>query len=103
MTRALREGKTKGNVKEPPKSVKRPSGPPPAQRATKVTLGEIMSEETLVEEIEAIRKINNANWMHILRIALRVAPKETKEVLSKIAICDSEIQKRLKELAGGKD
>jgi len=37
-----------------------------------------------IDKIEKARKQNNVNWMDVLRIALRHAPKETIILMNKI-------------------
>ena len=37
-----------------------------------------------IDKIEKARKQNNVNWMDVLRIALRNAPKETIILMNKI-------------------
>ena len=36
-----------------------------------------------IDKIENARKLNNANWMDILRIALKHAPDETIKLMNK--------------------
>lgn len=48
---------------------------------------------SIVNQIEKIRKLNNTNWMDLLRIALKYAPKESKLTLQKINRNDKEISK----------
>ena len=38
----------------------------------------------IIDEIEKVRKKNNKNWMDLLRIAFKYAPKETTKVFSQI-------------------
>ena len=38
----------------------------------------------IIDEIEKVRTKNNGNWMDILRLAFRYAPKEAAQILSEI-------------------
>lgn len=58
-----------------------------------------MKDEQLLDQITRVRAHNNANWMDLLRIALKSDPKATKEVLSKILICDLEVSRLLRLMA----
>jgi hypothetical protein len=51
-----------------------------------------------IYEIEHIRARNNSLWMNLLKIALKYAPKEAKEVLKQINENDTAVSKLLKEL-----
>ena len=51
-----------------------------------------------IDKIEKIRAENNKNWMNLLRLALKHAPEEAKEIFNKITECDLEINKLMKEL-----
>ena len=48
---------------------------------------------TLVDQIEEIRRKNNKNWMDLLRIALKNAPKDARKILRKINKNDKKISK----------
>lgn len=52
----------------------------------------------LIDQIEMIRGKNNGNWMDILRIAFKHAPKETAAVMAQIYSDDSEISALAKKL-----
>jgi hypothetical protein len=52
----------------------------------------------IIKKIEKIRKHNNYNWMNILRIAFKHAPKETSIIMSNIYKDDSKIGKLVKRL-----
>ena len=52
----------------------------------------------IINQIEKVRKINNVNWMNLLRIGFTYAPNETKKTLSKIYSDDVKISKLLKKL-----
>lgn len=64
-----------------------------------------MSEhpEALIDAIEAIRTVNNLNWMGILRIAVRADPKAAKALLSEINKNDSAITRLLGDLCKSMD
>ena len=47
----------------------------------------------IIDQIENIRKKNNTNWMNILRIAFKYAPKETSRIFSRINKKDKSISK----------
>ena len=59
----------------------------------------------VLDQIEASRARNNANWMSLARIALTAAPEEAAPVLAAILDRDEEIQslgrKLLAELGKG--
>ena len=38
----------------------------------------------IIDQIENVRRLNNRNWMNLLRIAFKHAPKETSLVMKKI-------------------
>ena len=38
----------------------------------------------IIDQIENVRKKDNKNWMDLLRIAFKYAPKETTKVFSQI-------------------
>ena len=43
-----------------------------------------MKDFEIIDEIEKVRSKNNINWMNILRLAFKYAPKETRKILSKM-------------------
>ena len=45
---------------------------------------ELEEKLKIVDEIQAIRAGNNINWMDLLRVALRAAPEETKQLVRRI-------------------
>ena len=53
----------------------------------------------VIDEIETIRKKNNVNWMNVLRLAFKHAPKEAAQIMSKIYRDDSKISKLVKKLS----
>lgn len=58
-----------------------------------------MTQARLVGIISDLRQKNNQNWMKLLSIALKHAPKETKGVLKRINAYDAAISTALRELA----
>ncbi len=52
----------------------------------------------LIDEIERIRGKNNKNWMDLLRLAFRHAPKEAGAIMAEIYKQDSEISELAKKL-----
>jgi hypothetical protein len=47
--------------------------------------------DKVIDKIEAIRKLNNKNWMNILRIAMKHGGDEAKKVMKSIRECDNKI------------
>jgi hypothetical protein len=56
----------------------------------------------IVDKIQAIRSKNNVNWMNLLKLALRLNPKKTSEILSKIYADDQKISKLVSKLKNNK-
>ena len=52
----------------------------------------------ILKKIEDIRKKNNSNWMDILRIALKYAPKQTLKTMKRIHQKDNQISKLFKNI-----
>ena len=52
----------------------------------------------IIDEIEGIRSKNNKNWMDLLRLAFRLAPKEAAEIVASIYELDAEISALAKKL-----
>ena len=40
--------------------------------------------QKIINKIEKVRSVNNKNWMNLLRIAFKSAPKETQKVIKKL-------------------
>ena len=53
---------------------------------------------TIINKIEKIRSKNNVNWMDVLRLAFKYAPKEASLIMSKINRDDKKISNLLKKL-----
>ena len=47
----------------------------------------------IIDQIEIIRRRNNKNWMDMLRLAFKSAPKEAKKLMKRITECDRKITK----------
>ena len=56
----------------------------------------------VVDKIQEIRSKNNVNWMNLLKLALRLDPKKTSEILSKIYADDQKISKLVSKLKNNK-
>jgi len=56
----------------------------------------------VVDKIQEIRSKNNVNWMNLLKLALRLDPKKTSEILSKIYADDEKISKLVSKLKNNK-
>ncbi|MDA7473170.1 hypothetical protein N8975_02240 [Candidatus Pelagibacter ubique] len=52
----------------------------------------------IINEIQKIRKKNNINWMNILKVAYKHAPKETSQIFKKIIQQDKHINLVSKKL-----
>ena len=51
-----------------------------------------------IDQIQLIRQKNNVNWMDILRLAFKHAPKEASQIMNKINKDDKKISNLLKKL-----
>jgi hypothetical protein len=51
-----------------------------------------MTDDELLDQIEAIRARNNQHWMGLVKLAVRVAPAEAKALLAEIARLDGEVR-----------
>ncbi len=60
---------------------------------------ESLDQDMTINKMEQIRAKNNGNWMDLVRIALKYAPTETKEVLKKITNHDKEITSLIEKLS----
>lgn len=52
----------------------------------------------IIDQIQEIRSKNNKNWMDLLRLSFKVAPKETAEIVAKIYEDDGAISALAKKL-----
>ncbi len=53
----------------------------------------------LIDEIEKIRGKNNKNWMDLLRLAFRHAPKDAAAIMAEIYKMDGDISDLAKRLS----
>lgn len=49
--------------------------------------------ERTVDQIQAVRSLNNKRWMDIVRLAMRVAPKQARAIFREIEANDAKILK----------
>lgn len=56
----------------------------------------------IIKNIHLARKKNNTNWMKILDLSLKYAPKQTRKVLLNINKQDNKISNLLKKLTNKK-
>jgi len=54
--------------------------------------------QNYINQIQKIRGKNNVNWMDILRLAFKYAPKEASAIMSRINVDDKKISNLLKKL-----
>ena len=57
-----------------------------------------MNDLEVIDAIEEVRSKNNVNWMDLLRLALKHAPEQTKDLIKKIKKSDNEISNLLGKL-----
>ena len=57
------------------------------------------NEKSIINKIEKIRTKNNKNWMNLLRLAFKYAPKQARGIINKINKKDKEISLLLKKLS----
>jgi len=62
------------------------------------TLLLLKNKELIINKIEQIRANNNVNWMDLMRLAFRAAPKEAEDIFQRVNRDDSEINKYLNQL-----
>ena len=53
----------------------------------------------IISQVEKIRSKNNKNWMDILRLAFKYAPREAGTLMEKINSADKKISILLKKLS----
>ena len=53
----------------------------------------------IINKVEKVRSKNNINWMNILRLAFKHAPKEASRLMKKINSVDKRISFLLKKLS----
>ena len=49
----------------------------------------------VIDQITEARSYNNNNWMDLLRLAMRVAPRETQQIVKRINNTDQRISELL--------
>jgi hypothetical protein len=59
-------------------------------------------KQKIIDQIENVRKKNNVNWMNLLRIAFKYAPKEASKVMKKINASDRRISSLVGKLSKSK-
>jgi len=59
------------------------------------------SYSDLLDQIQEIRARNNKNWMGILRLGFKHAPREARALMRRITEADQEISKLSKQLGEG--
>ncbi len=60
--------------------------------------GKAVATIASIQRIESIRRDNNSLWMDILRVAVRHAPGETKNILRQIEENDRLVNENLRHL-----
>lgn len=58
-----------------------------------------MKNKLVINQIEKIRSKNNKNWMDLLRIAFKYAPKEASKIMKKINLYDKKISSLVSKLS----
>jgi len=56
------------------------------------------NKDNLINSIQKIRSENNINWMNLMRLAFKYAPKEASAIVKKINLQDKKISQILKKL-----
>ena len=57
-----------------------------------------MNANKIIDDIEKVRSRNNSCWMQLLKLALKVAPKEVADIFKNITTNDAKINKLSKML-----
>ena len=52
----------------------------------------------IIDRIQKIRSKNNKNWMDLMRLAFKYAPKESAKIMKKINQSDKKISLQLEKL-----
>tara|TARA_Y100000590_G_scaffold135594_1_gene155175 strand:- start:43615 stop:43815 length:201 start_codon:yes stop_codon:yes gene_type:complete len=53
----------------------------------------------IIKKIERVRSKNNVNWMDVLRLSFKHAPKESRKLIKKINLQDKRISNLITQLA----
>lgn len=61
----------------------------------------LMNDEQIIDAIQKVRSNNNKVWMDLVRLAVRVAPEESKRLFSLITDNDEQVSRLLRRLADG--
>ena len=56
------------------------------------------NKNNLIKSVEKIRSKNNKNWMDLLKLAFKHAPKQASNIIKKINNHDKKISQLLKKL-----
>ena len=56
-------------------------------------------KQKINKQIENVRKKNNVNWMDILRVAFKYAPKEAATIMKRINTADKKVSSLVNKLA----
>ena len=61
-------------------------------------MAKLNKKNQLINKVQKIRARNNVNWMNILKLAFKYAPKEAGALIKKINMDDKKISKLLFKL-----
>ena len=53
----------------------------------------------VINHVEKIRRLNNKNWMNLLRLAFKKSPKQAAKIMSQIYKDDHSISRLVKKLS----
>jgi hypothetical protein len=62
-------------------------------------MAKLVNHNQWINKVQKIRARNNVNWMNILKLAFKHAPKEAKNLMKKINSDDKKISKLLNKLS----
>lgn len=52
----------------------------------------------VINKVQKIRAKNNKNWMDLLKLAFKFAPKEASNIMKRINVADNQISSEIKKL-----
>jgi len=52
----------------------------------------------IINKVQKIRARNNKNWMDLLKLTFKYAPKDATKIMKRINISDTQISKEIKKL-----
>ena len=52
----------------------------------------------IINKVQRIRAKNNKNWMNLLKLAFKYAPKEASKIMKSINAADNQISLEIKKL-----